>query len=73
MPLFSLGTIEITPAVSTALATVNVEPATYLTRHQQADWGEVDEATQQDNDFALPSVRSIFLLLRHQTDIYQKH
>lgn len=53
MSLFSLGTIEITPAASAALATVDANPATYLDKHQQGDWGEVDEVTQQDNDLAV--------------------
>lgn len=53
MFLFSLGTLEITPAASAALATVHADPATYLGKHQQGDWGDVDEVTQQDNDFAL--------------------
>lgn len=59
MALFSLGTIEITPAASAALAAVNAESEQYLSRHQSADWGEVDEAGQQDNDFALQSQQMI--------------
>src|SRR5690348_3066790 len=53
MALFSSGTLEITPAVSATLATVHADPTAYLARHQQGDWGEVDEVTQQDNDLAL--------------------
>lgn len=53
MPLFSLGTVEITPAASEALAAVHADPAIYLDKHQQGDWGEVDAVTKQDNDFAL--------------------
>lgn len=53
MSLFSLGSIEITPAASAALATAHADSATYLDMHQQGDWGAVDIVTQQDNDFAL--------------------
>ena len=53
MSLFRLGTIEITPAASAILATVHADPAPYLARHQQGDWGEVDEVTQQDNALAV--------------------
>ena len=53
MSLFRLGTIEITPAASATLATVHADPATYLARHQQGDWGEVDEVTRQDNALAV--------------------
>jgi len=53
MSLLRLGTIDITPAVSATLATIHADPATYLARHQQGDWGDVDEVTQQDNDLAL--------------------
>src|SRR3989442_5128240 len=53
MSLFRLGTIEITPAASATLAAVHADSATYLARHQQGDWGEVDEVTQQDNALAV--------------------
>lgn len=59
MAVFSLGTIEISPAASAALAAVNTEPEIYLSRHQSGDWGEVDEAGQQDNDFAVRSQQAV--------------
>lgn len=52
MPLFSLGTTEITAAASAALAAVNADPALFFSRHQQGDWGDVDERLQQYNDLA---------------------
>jgi len=52
MSLFSLGMTEITPAASAALAAVNTDPAMFFTRHQQGDWGEVEERMQRYNDLA---------------------
>src|SRR5712692_1293764 len=52
MSLFSLGTTEITPAASAALAAVNTDPAVFFTRHQQGEWGEVEERMQRYNDLA---------------------
>ncbi len=59
MPLFRSGTIRITPAASTALAAVDADSAIYLTRHKHGDWGEVDEDTRQDNDFAVEHNQTI--------------
>ena len=53
MHLFSLGTIEITPAASAALAATGVDPAVFFGRYQRGDWGENDEHGRQMNDLAV--------------------
>ena len=53
MPLFTSESIEITPAASAALMAVGADQETYLARHWNADWGNVDADTWQDNDFAM--------------------
>lgn len=53
MPLFSTGTLDITPAASAALAALHADLSTYLSRHQSGDWGEVNDITRQDNDYAV--------------------
>ena len=52
MALLSLGTIEMTDAAAAALEAVNIDPAILFSRHQQGDWGDVDEKMRQRNDLA---------------------
>ncbi|HZS76510.1 MAG TPA: class I SAM-dependent methyltransferase [Ktedonobacteraceae bacterium] len=52
MSLFQSGTLDITPAASAALEALGADLSAYLSRHQNGDWGEVDEITRRDNDYA---------------------
>ncbi len=60
MPLFRLGTLEITPGASAALAAVGADSAVFLARHQHGDWGEQDDDIRQENDFAIRHNQAIF-------------
>jgi hypothetical protein len=58
--LFSLGRTVMTPGALEALAESEQQPSEFLERHQQGDWGEVDEFDWQENDL---SVRGGFRIL----------
>lgn len=45
-----LGTIEVSPGASFALAALGIEPGYYLAKHQRGDWGTADCAS---NDWAI--------------------
>jgi len=50
---FSLGRIVATPAALEAVQRVGQNPLDFLTRHVNADWGEVCEEDRRENEFAL--------------------
>lgn len=52
MVVLRLGTIEVSPAASEALAANHTDPAALFNRHQQGDWGNVDEKRRNYNDLA---------------------
>lgn len=47
-----LGTTEISSAASAALAANQADPAAFFLRHQQGDWGDVEERRRNYNDLA---------------------
>jgi ubiquinone/menaquinone biosynthesis C-methylase UbiE len=53
MERFSLGLTEISPAAAEALATAQVDPAIFFSRHQQGEWGNVDDNQRQGNEIAV--------------------
>ncbi len=59
-PLFSLGTITITPEAGAALARTGDDAAIFLARHQRGDWGEVEDSRRQANEFALRYGRVLY-------------
>lgn len=53
MALFTLGQIVATPGALDALAEAGVQPYSYLNRHVNGDWGELDEEDKQENEFSV--------------------
>lgn len=52
-PKFPLGRTVATPAALEAIAESGQEPAFFLDKHVQGDWGDVDAEDQQANVVAL--------------------
>jgi hypothetical protein len=50
---FPLGHVVATPGALTALAAAGHAPQEFLDRHQQADWGELDEDDCRENERSL--------------------
>ena len=50
---FSLGRVVATPGALAALDKCREEAATYLLRHAQGDWGDLDREDARANDAAL--------------------
>lgn len=53
MRLFELGTIELSTAATEALKANNLTAEYLLSKHQQGDWGELDDLSGQKNDAGL--------------------
>lgn len=51
--MLELGQLFITPGAMTALHTLAVSPVSFLKRHQQGDWGELDDEDKKANQDAL--------------------
>lgn len=52
-PLFSLGELIVTPAARQALRQAAVPVGELLDRHQQGDWGQVDEIDRRQNELGV--------------------
>ena len=50
---FPLGQVVATPGVLAALQGTGESPLTFLQRHVQGDWGDLDEEDKQENEFSL--------------------
>ena len=50
MKLFELGAVEISPAAAAALKGNDLTSDHLLSRHQQGDWGDLDELRRKKND-----------------------
>jgi hypothetical protein len=50
---FPLGQIVATPGALAALQETGDSPGALLKRHVTADWGDVDEHDQQENEFSV--------------------
>jgi hypothetical protein len=50
---FSLGRVVATPAALRALEKAEQQPAEFLDRHVNGDWGEVPEADKQENELSV--------------------
>ncbi len=50
---FSLGQVVITPGAMSVIAGAGQQPAEFLARHQQGDWGELDTEDKKSNDAAI--------------------
>jgi len=51
--LFPLGQIVTTPGALKALTDFDVDPMSLIRRHNDGDWGDVDEFDAQQNRFAI--------------------
>lgn len=60
---FPLGQCVITPDAVDALATTGEQPQTFLLRHVQGDWGELDAEDIEENEMSLQ--RGFRLLSRY--------
>lgn len=54
-PRFPTGVVVMTPGVEDLALQGRFNPATYLHRHLNADWGDLDESDRRLNDAALAS------------------
>jgi hypothetical protein len=50
---FELGQLVATPGALIALEEASVTPLEFVARHQRGDWGEVDKADKDENEFSL--------------------
>ena len=50
---FLLGRIVATPGALEALSQSRQDAALFLARHQQGDWGSLEEEDKQENEFSL--------------------
>jgi hypothetical protein len=62
--LFQLGRIGATPGALQALEKAGQQPAEFLDRHVNGDWGELDDEDKRENEF---SVRNGFRILSAYT------
>ena len=53
MTLFTLGQVVATPGALSALQKAEQQPAEFLDRHVNGDWGEVPEEDKRENDFSV--------------------
>jgi hypothetical protein len=66
---FSLGQIVATPAALRAIEEAGQDPAFFLDKHAQCDWGEVDDGDKRANDEALINggrLLSAYRTLKHE-------
>jgi len=69
-PRFSLGQVVATPGALEALSQVNQQPAEFLNRHAQGDWGDVCVEDREANDQAL--IDGSRLLSAYHTSLGEK-
>lgn len=69
MILFELGQVEIRPTAAAALKANNQSADELLSRHQQGDWGTMDEIDHPKNDAALKSGHQLFRLASVTDDL----
>ena len=50
---FPLGQVVATPGALAALQGTGENPLTFVQRHAQGDWGDLDEEDKQENEFSL--------------------
>ena len=50
---FHLGRIVATPGALAALQAAGQQPHEFLSRHMQADWGDIPEEDKQENELSL--------------------
>ena len=53
MTLFTLGQVVATPGALSALQKAEQQPAEFLDRHVNGDWGEVLEEDKRENEFSV--------------------
>jgi hypothetical protein len=51
--LFPLGRVVATPGALRALEKAEQQPAEFLDRHANGDWGEVTEEDKRENEFSV--------------------
>lgn len=60
MASFPLGQVVATPAALALLERLQENPATFLARHRQGDWGDVSDDDRKENDRALLAGTRLF-------------
>ena len=59
---FALGEITVTPNAATVLGEAHQEPAEFLSRHEQGDWGDISVYEKEEYDHGLAQgSRVVFL------------
>jgi hypothetical protein len=53
MGRFRLGRIVATPGAIDALKAANEDALSYIARHKNGDWGDLDEHDKQENEFSV--------------------
>jgi hypothetical protein len=67
--IFPLGQTVATPGALQALADAGQQPATFLDRHVQGDWGDLDDEDKAANDRAIQDGTRIFSAYYIQPDV----
>lgn len=68
-PRFALGRLVATPDALAVLADAGQDPAEFIARHQNCDWGECDVEDRQANDDALVQGTRLFSVYRTRKDV----
>src|SRR6202043_3205086 len=69
-PAFELGRIVATPGALAALKKAGQQPAEFLTRHVNREWGDLSDEDRKENDYSLE--RGFRLLSAYPTDAGDK-
>ena len=59
-PLFALGQTVATPGALETMQRLDISPITLLSRHQQGDWGDLDDEDKAENEASLKENFRIF-------------
>jgi hypothetical protein len=57
---FPLGQIVATPGALAAMERNQVQPFTFITRHQAGEWGDLDSADIAENEYSLKHELRLF-------------
>jgi len=59
-PLFALGKTVATPGALVVMQGMGISPLSLLSRHQQGDWGDLDDEDKAENEASLKENFRIF-------------
>lgn len=57
---FLLGQVVATPGAIAAMEEAGQSPLDFLQRHASGDWGDLDDADKQENEFSLEKTLRLF-------------